>query len=249
MKKKFKLITKKFFFNKNKNIEQDCNEKLSPKYNSFKHYNSKINFSYNLNNDRINSFKIINLKFKNRNHFQMFYFIIFSLINCLLAEKVFNYRNLNNDNSIKLIIYNGGMQKVLGSNVVPDEVYLNGKLTRLSYSSNISIKKNNEGNEIILVWKKKLKSCENLFESCYNIVEIDLSNFDASEVTSMVGMFSECSNLDTINFGNFNTSSVTNMSKMFYHCDELTQLDLRMFKTPKLKSMEYSKSVKSASIF
>ena len=244
MKKKFKLITTKFFFNKNKNIDQDCNEKLSSEYNSIKYYkiyqtNSRINFSQNLNNDSINSFKIINLKFKNRNHFQMLYFIIFSLINCILAEKVYNYRRLNNDNIIKLISYDGGKQKVLGSSAVPDEVYLNGKLTVLSYSKYISFNKKKEGNEVTLVWKKNLKSCENLFESCYNIAEIDLSNFDSSEVTSMASMFSECSKLDNINFGNINTSSVTNMSKMFQNCPGLTQLDLRTFKTPKLQSIEY----------
>ena len=215
-------------------------------HNSFKYYkiykiniNNKNNFSHNSNNDSINSFKIINLKFKIRHHFQMFYFIIISLINCLLAKKVFNYRSLNNDNIIKLIINDGGIQKILGSKVFPDEVYLNGKLTSLSNSGLISINKNNKRNEITLVWKKKLYSCENLFETCFNIAEIDLSNFDASEVTSMVGMFLECSKLEYINFGNINTSSVTNMSMMFMHCYELTELNLRMFKTSKLISMEF----------
>ena len=244
MKKKFKLITKNLFSNKNKNTEQDCNEKLSFEYNSFKYYkkfqiNNKVNFSYNPNKNNIKSFQIINLKIKKRNLFQIFYFILFSLINCILAEKVFNYRKLNNDNIIKLNIKNEGFQKVVGSKILPDEVYLNGKLTNINTSGYITINKNNNGNEITLVWKKKLDSCENLFDSCVNITEIDLSNFDTSGVTSMVSMFFDCRKLKYINFENINTSSVTNMSMMFQNCQELTELDLSMFQTPKLKSMDY----------
>ena len=138
-----------------------------------------------------------------------------------------------------MIIKAEGLQKVVGSKILPDEVYLNGKLTKINTYGYIAINKNNDGNEITLVWKKKLDSCENLFKTCINISEIDLSNFDTSGVTSMVGMFDQCQKLEHINFENINTSSVTNMSVMFQDCDQLTELDLSMFQTPKLKSMEY----------
>jgi len=242
MKKKFKLIITKLFFNKS-NIEKNCNEKLSFRYNSFRYYkmyqiNNKINFSHNTNKNNINSFQIFS-KIKKSNHFQIFYFILFGLINCILAEKVFNNRSLNNDNIIKLIINDEGDQKVVSSTLLPDEVYLNGKLTDIDASGYITINKNNKENEITLVWKEKLHSCENLFESCDNISEIDLSKFDTSEVTSMARMFSDCRYLEYINFENINTSSVINMAFMFRNCEYLTELDLRMFKTSKLKSMDY----------
>ena len=82
MKKKFKLITTNLFFNKSKNIEQDCNEKLSFEYNSFKYYkmfqiNNKVNFFHNPNKININSFQIINLKIKKKKSLSnfLFYFI------------------------------------------------------------------------------------------------------------------------------------------------------------------------------
>jgi len=241
MKKILKLITTKFVLNKSKNINQDCNENISFEYNSFKlsKINNKVNFSRNLNNNSINLFQIINLKFKNTNHFHIWSFIIFSLINLVFAEKLFNYRNLNNDNYIKLTISKGGLNRIINSRVLPDKVYLNDKLTSLIESRYISINKYNQKNIITLVWNEKLNSCDNLFEGCINIVDIDLSHFDTSKVTSMVAMFYNCNSLQKINFNNINTSSVTNMSMMFLNCISLKELNLSMFRTPKLKSTEY----------
>jgi surface protein len=228
MKKTFKFT--KYFFNIEYNIF---------KYYKMKQINYKNNFSYNSKKNKINSNKIIDLRISNRNHFQMACFIFFSLINFILAEKIFSYRNLNNDNIINLVINGGGYHKVVGSKILPDEVYINGKLADISNNGYITIKEFIKKNKITLIWKKKLVSCESLFESCFNINEIDLSKFDTSEVTSMARMFFECINLQRINFDNINTSSVTSMSRMFEYCESLKKLNLSMFKTPKLKSMEF----------
>ena len=70
-----------------------------------------------------------------------------------------------------------------------------------------------------------------------NILEIDLSNFDTSEVTNMGGMFYGMSNLTTLNVSNFDTSKVTDMSLMFYGMSNLTTLDLSNFDTSKVTDM------------
>ena len=70
-----------------------------------------------------------------------------------------------------------------------------------------------------------------------NILEIDLSNFDTSEVTNMGGMFYGMSNLTSLNLSNFNTSQVTNMGLMFYGMSNLTTLDLSNFDTSKVTNM------------
>ena len=65
----------------------------------------------------------------------------------------------------------------------------------------------------------KNKNSTNQIYNSYNrgivnlrdIIEIDMSNFDASMVKSMGYMFFQCINLEKINFGNINTSSVENM--------------------------------------
>ena len=70
-----------------------------------------------------------------------------------------------------------------------------------------------------------------------NILEIDLSNFDTSQVTDMSSMFQGMSNLTTLDLSNFNTSKVTNMSQMFLGIFKLTTLDLSNFNTSKVTDM------------
>ena len=70
-----------------------------------------------------------------------------------------------------------------------------------------------------------------------NILDIDLSNFDTSQVTDMSGMFTKMSNLTTLDLSNFDTSKVTNMSYMFSYAYHLTTLDLSSFDTSKVTDM------------
>ena len=70
-----------------------------------------------------------------------------------------------------------------------------------------------------------------------NILEIDLSNFDTSEVTNMGCMFYGMSNLTTLNVSHFDTSKVTDMSLMFHGMRDLTSLNLSNFDTSKVTDM------------
>ena len=70
-----------------------------------------------------------------------------------------------------------------------------------------------------------------------NILELDLSNFDTSQVTYMQSMFSEMSSLTTLNLSNFDTSKVTNMQYMFSEMSSLTSLNLSSFNTSNVTDM------------
>ena len=52
-----------------------------------------------------------------------------------------------------------------------------------------------------------------MFDGCSDISEIDLSNFDSSEITDMNNMFYKCSSLTSINLTGFITSQVTAMNR------------------------------------
>ena len=78
-----------------------------------------------------------------------------------------------------------------------------------------------------------------MFKGLINIQEIDLSEFDSSQVISMAHMFEGCSNLKKINFGNMDTSNVKNMEYLFYGCSELENLDLSNFDTSLVINMRY----------
>ena len=78
-----------------------------------------------------------------------------------------------------------------------------------------------------------------LFYDCTDLSEINgLEKLDTTNVTSMKHMFDYCWKLTTLDLSNFNTSNVTDMSYMFYHCEGLTILDLSNFNTTNVTSMK-----------
>ena len=72
---------------------------------------------------------------------------------------------------------------------------------------------------------------EVMFSGCPALTSLDASNFDTSNVTSMVHMFYNCSKLTSLDVSSFNTSKVTTMSRMFSGCTSLTSLDVSNFDT------------------
>ncbi len=79
----------------------------------------------------------------------------------------------------------------------------------------------------------------NMFYNCSRLTSLDLSNFNTSNVTSMARMFMDCSKLTNLNISGFNTSKVTSMDSMFYNCSSLTNLNLSNFNTSNVTNMRY----------
>ncbi len=50
-----------------------------------------------------------------------------------------------------------------------------------------------------------------MFYCCRILTQLDVSNFDTSNVTNMSSMFFGCANLSQLDVSNFDTSNVTNM--------------------------------------
>ena len=76
-----------------------------------------------------------------------------------------------------------------------------------------------------------------MFDGCENLTTLDLSNFDTSKVDDMICMFLNCESLTTLDLSSFDTSKVINMWGMFAGCCNLTTLDLSSFDTSKVKNM------------
>lgn len=79
-----------------------------------------------------------------------------------------------------------------------------------------------------------------LFFKNTEIVDIDLSRFNFSNVDNMTEMFYDCTNLKNIKFGeHFTTRNVTKMMRMFCGCSNLETLNLNKFQTHKLVAVEH----------
>ena len=97
----------------------------------------------------------------------------------------------------------------------PEKVYLNEDSSKMFYSDQ--------------PFEQKIR----------NVLEIDLSNFDTSQVMNMSHMFHSMSNLTALNLSNFDTSQVTDMNNMFDGMSSLTSLNLSNFDTSKVTNMRY----------
>ena len=80
-------------------------------------------------------------------------------------------------------------------------------------------------------------STTNMFNSCSELVSINLTGLDTSSATNMAGMFYGCSKLTSLDLSSLDTSSATNILGMFEGCSSLTKLDLSKFKTSNVTNM------------
>ena len=133
---------------------------------------------------------------------------------------------------INLKIKDSGIKKIF-SNLTffpyysyPNKVYINEKMQdTVNHSYNLT-----ETNNIIeLVWDSLINSSYKMFYGCSDIIEMDFSNFNTSNIRDMQWMFKDCSSLISLNLSNFDISKVTSINRMFEGCSSLTSLNLSNF--------------------
>ena len=153
---------------------------------------------------------------------------------------------LNCISEIKITIKGSGEQQIISSspggylgkkifNSLPNETLVNGVPQNNIEKYVYNLEK--EINIITMRWNYQLTDCTGMFHYLNNIISIDLSNFDSSQVTNFETMFYNCTSLKSINLNNINTSSVESMGWMFYNCNSLETLNLSSFDTSKVTRM------------
>ena len=114
-------------------------------------------------------------------------------INLILSQSKKRYI-MSQSSSIKLKIENSGNQRIYSHGnyeycypvIIPDEIYINGE-NQTEIKSEYYFEQ--DDNEIILIWYNPLVTTACMFRDCTSITEIDLSNFDDSQLISMFYMF------------------------------------------------------------
>ena len=202
--------------------------------------NKQIKINNNRQNRKIltitYSLKYYLLKNKINFLFNIFLNIYFFIsFNYFVCSKTIYLRKLEKLSEISILIKGTGDQQIFYSRFTyPTTVIINGKIqSEVEYKYSLSEQNNN----VTMIWNSNLRDCSNMFLDCENIIKIDFSKFNTSEVVKMNDMFNDCKSLTYINFNNFDTSRVTSMSGMFYSCESLTSLDLSKFDTSLVNSM------------
>ena len=75
------------------------------------------------------------------------------------------------------------------------------------------------------------------FRYCRFLTNLDVSNWDTRNVTDMTGMFEYCNNIKYLDVSNFDTSKVRSMAGMFNMCSNVDTLDVSNFDTSKVTNM------------
>ena len=92
--------------------------------------------------------------------------------------------------------------------------------------------------EFKIKFKKPINWINEVFRE-KNIISIDFSNFNSSNVTNMEKMFHNCYILEKVNFNNFDTSKVEKMNSLFHGCSKLKEITgINKFNTTKVNNME-----------
>ena len=125
------------------------------------------------------------------------------------------------------------------------DVYLNNKKVNMikDLDDNWKIDYNfiNTGKYLFcIVFNEIVSDMEGFFGNCPNLISLDLSNFDASNVSTMRIIFNKCKRLKEIKgLDKLNTSNINDMEGMFQDCAELESLDLSNVDTSNVTNMAF----------
>ena len=203
-----------------KNIRYICNN-LNKKHKNKYFIKAKVPFRFNI--------------------FLLLAFIILFSPIAYTKKNAPDLKALNYDSIITLTLKGGANQKILYSSFQPHpyKIEINGSILEPP-NIIVSLPEGNDEYIITMMFDKPVNSTYNMFSNLNsNIIKIDLSNFDFSQVTEMKFMFNSCKNLEYINFTNINTSLVSDMRDLFQDCFKLTSLDLSFFDTSLVTDMTF----------
>ena len=92
--------------------------------------------------------------------------------------------------------------------------------------------------EIRISFKIPLTSMSELFKGCTNLIEVDLSKLDASNLEDLDSAFEDCPNLKFANLNLQNGTKVGSMENSFNGCHNLENVDLTEFEPKKNVSIQ-----------
>ena len=236
--------------NNNIYLNKKCKTKCINKKAGFFELKKKLNNEYKKIKNYDNNFQKMRNRNKRKENIIIYYnFIIINLIQFLMLINISRHTICNNldfyysqYSKISLKIKGVGKNAILGNQKYYNftsinylkEVYINGnKQEAIDYIYYF----NQVENFVELIWNDDINNCQYLFSKCINITEINLSNFNTSQITNMGYMLYYCSSLTSLDLSNFNTSQVTNMGSMFSYCSSLTSLNVSNFNTSQVINM------------
>jgi surface protein len=179
---------------------------------------------------------------KNRINFTFAIYLIKYIIINYLVINVLAFNNYHffklNFQKIKLRIKKSGKQMKIyheysGYNAPqPQYVYINGR--RYTPSNYMDLTASD--NFIEIIWPDNFNYFSRRFCNS-EMDEIDLSDFDTSQVVDMEDMLSNCQSLTSFVMSKYGTKNLKKLNRLFKGCSSLTSLDLTDFDMSNVEEM------------
>jgi len=156
------------------------------------------------------------------------YYLIILLLKTIFFKLTHQNSIMYKDSIITLKVSQSGMQNIFNGGTRPDEILIDSE-RKESIANGYSL---NPTNIVKLIWTNDITDCNNMFEGCNSIIEINFTNFDATQCTTTAEMFRNCQSLISLDFSGFITSKLLkNMANMFLNCKSLISLNFSNFVT------------------
>lgn len=93
--------------------------------------------------------------------------------------------------------------------------------------------------DLTMISPKNEKSFENLFRKNTNLVHINASNWDTSNITSLSFTFADMPNLKSVDFADWDVSKVTNFFALFDSSNKIENIDVSKWHTSSAINMAW----------
>ena len=167
--------------------------------------------------------------------FYIKYLLIHSLLFSSFLKNDYGLFKIN-ASKIRLKIKGKGYAKIYNKFYVTPQGYINGYLK--SYTEGSEYNFDQVDNNIELIINGNLQHAVLMFTGCSSITEMDLSEFDISQVIDMDCMFQGCTSLTSLRMSNYISSRLTDLRSLFEGCSKLTFIDLSNFRTAGVAEMQ-----------
>ena len=82
-----------------------------------------------------------------------------------------------------------------------------------------------------------VEDMSHMFTHCSSLAYIDVSNWDVSKVENMRSLFLGCEHLQSLDISNWDVSNVRDMGCMFNYCSALTSIDISNWDVSNVRDM------------
>ena len=240
-----------------------CHETLNIDNNIFENL-MKLNININ---DMLNELKSQIDLIKNVNEIKTKIKVINHLINDIIDEnnnykkQIQNLLTFNNNEIKNSSINSNNINQIIKGTFNVEDIYKNIAIfNQLVDDDGFEVYINNEKVDIIksykirykyfkqhgkgiyefkIIFKNNISNLTRFFEDCSDLISLNLSNFDTSNITNMELMFNDCHKLKRIDgLNQLSTCQVTNMGGLFQKCYEIEYVDLSSFDTSNVTDMD-----------